>query len=348
MDLNVSQKRQLYNSLNKRHISGEVHVPGRVLILAGGGGHTGYGYALAEAIHGKVSLSFLVPEEDSLSAKRLSKFGKVDFLIKPRDPKTPLPIFMARLFRAFMETFSYPINEFDAVVSTGSNFCVPPAIVAWTRGIPVINIESPVRFVKPSKSALVLQPFSKTTALHWKEQKRFLDGTVVGPILPKPVVESRNEGYILVAGGTHGHRLLFNALAESNLSDVVLQTGRVDPTPYIKKHPEWKAFTIAENFHEFLAGAELVVTHLGVTVLEAVMYKKPVVLVPNPEWTRTGTVEDAKYLAKKINAVFVSEIKQEVLLNGIEEARRRTVPTLPNGAENLANMIIKMLREKKN
>lgn len=72
----------------------------------------------------------------------------------------------------------------------------------------------------------------------------------------------------------------------------------------------------------------------------AVVYKKPVVLVPNPEWTRTVGTEDAEYLAGKINAVFVSEI--ESLLNAIKEARKRRVPTLPDGAENLANMIIEL------
>ena len=38
-----------------------------VLILAGGGGHTGYGIMLAEQLHGKVDLHFLAPSEDPLS-----------------------------------------------------------------------------------------------------------------------------------------------------------------------------------------------------------------------------------------------------------------------------------------
>jgi len=321
-------------------------VQGRVLILAAGGGHTGYAYALAQALHGKVFLFFLAPEGDTLSERRLSKFGKVEFLIKPRGPKTPAHQFVTRLTKAFMESVGQPFHEFDVVVSSGSNFCVPPAIMAWMRGVPVVNMESPVRFVKPSKSARVLQPFSAITALHWEEQKRLLKGTVVGPMLPKPEVKPQNKGYILVAGGTYGHRLLFDTLMESNLRNVVLQTGRVDPTSYIEKHPEWKVTTVTEAFHELLAGAELVVTHLGVTVLEAVVYKKPVVLVPNPEWTRTGTPEDAKCLARKIDAVLVSEIKLENLLDAIKEAKKRKVPNLPDGAQNLADMIMKLLRRK--
>ena len=319
---------------------------GRILILAAGGGHTGYAYALAQALHKRASLSFLVPEGDDLSERRLSKFGKVQFLIKPRGPKTPTPIFAVRLAKAFRDSVGRAFHEFDVVVSAGSNFCILPAIMAWMRGVPVVNIESPVRFVKPSKSALVLQPFSAITALHWEEQKRLLKGVVVGPMLPKPEVEPQSRGYILVAGGTYGHRLLFDTLVESNLRNVVLQTGRVDPTSYIEKHPEWKVITVTEAFHELLAGAELVVTHLGVTVLEAAVYKKPVVLVPNPEWTKTGGPEDAKYLARKINAVLVSEIKLDNLLDAIKEAKKRKVPTLPDGAQNLANLIMKLLKKK--
>ena len=338
-------KKDNYITFRTRHISGEVHVPGHVLILAGGGGHTGYAYALAQALQKKVSLSFLVPKGDILSKRRLSKFGEVKFLIKPRGPKTPMHVFAVRLVKAFIDSFERVSNLFDVVVSAGSNFCIPPAIIAWMKGIPVVNIESPVRFSRPSKTARILQLFSAMTALHWEEQKRLLNGVVVGPILPKPEVEPENGGYILVTGGTYGHKLLFNALAETNLHNVVLQTGPVDPKPYVKKHPEWKVFTVTERFHELLAGAELVVTHFGLTVLEAaVVYKKPVVLVLNPEWTRTVGAEDAEYLARKINAVFVSETRMESLLNAIKEARNRKVPTLQDGAENLANMIIELLQ----
>ena len=332
--------------LLKRKILWEMQVHGRVLILAGGGGHTGYAYALAQALHEKVSLSFLVPEGDVLSERRLRKFGEVDFLIKPRGPETPAPIFMVRLAKAFLNSVGRAFHEFDVVVSSGSNFCVPPAIMAWVRGVPVVSIESPVRFTKPSKSAFALQCFSAITALWWEEQKRLLKGVVVGPLLPKPIVKPWNGGYVLVTGGTaFGHRVLFDALAESSLPNVVLQTGRVNPMPYAMKHPEWKVIDFTEKLPELLAGAELVVSHFGFTALEAaIVYEKPVVLVVNPERKRTVGVEDAEYLARKINAVLVSEIKTEVLLDAINKARERKVPTLANGAENLANMIIKLLQ----
>lgn len=315
-----------------------------VLILAGGGGHTGYAYALAQALHGKVRLSFLAPEGDLLSKNRLSKFGNVEFFVKPRHPKTSTNIFLALLAKAFINSVKLPLSDFDIVVSTGSNFCVPPALVAWLRRVPVVNLESSVRFMKASKTARVLQPFSALTALQWEEQKRFLKGVVVGPMLPKPEVKSWNGGYILVTGGTYGHRLLFDALAESNIRNVVLQTGRVSPEPYKKKHPEWKVIASTDRFHELLAGAELVVTHFGMTLLETAVYRKPVVVVPNPEWTLTAGIEDAQYLAKKLNAVLVSEIKTKTLLDSINGARKIKVPVLLDGAKNLANEIIRLTR----
>jgi len=191
-------------------------------------------------------------------------------------------------------------------------------------------------------TARLLQHFSAITALQWEEQKRILNGVVVGPFIPKPEVEPWNGGYILVTGGTYGHRLLFDTIAESKIENVILQTGRVDPAPYVRKHPEWKVITLTDRFHELLAGADLVVTHFGSTVLEAVVYRKPLVLVPNPEWTRTAGMEDAQYLAKKVNAVMISEINLPTLSEAMDEARRRKVPTLPNGAEKLADMIIKL------
>lgn len=317
-------------------------MPSRVLILAGGGGHTGIAHALAQALHKKASLSFLAPEGDSLSGERLKKFGEVKFLVKPRGPKTPTHIFALRLTKAFLASLRLNISKFDVVVSTGSNFCLPPAIIAWMRGVPVVNIESLVRFTVPSRVASMLKPFSTITALHWEEQRRLLNGVVVGPTLSQPQIKPWNGGYILVSGGTHGHKLLFDALSESKLKNVVLQTGEVDPAPYVKKHPEWKVVTFTEKFHELLAGAELVVSHFGSTVLNAVVYRKPVVLVLNPELTRTVGIEDAEYLAKKTSAVLVSEVNLDTLLEAINEARKREVPILPNGAENLAKIIIKL------
>lgn len=313
-----------------------------ILMLAGGGGHTGYGYALAQQLHNKALLNFLVPDGDYLSYEKLRKFGDVDFLIKPREPKTPNYLFLIRLIIAFPEAFLHISRQYDLVISTGSNFCVPPAISAWLKGIPIVNIESPVRFTKASKTAQLLQPISVITALHWPEQRNILNGTIVGPLLPKPEIEPWNGGYILVTGGTFGHRLLFDKIVQSNLENVILQTGRINPDKYKKKHPDWKIISYSTSFHELLAGAELIVTHFGSTVLEAMVYKKHVVIVPNPEWTRTVGVEDAKCLAKKINAVVVTDITVKNIEEAIEQVRDKEFPSFPDGSRNLAKLIFRL------
>ena len=314
-----------------------------MLILAGGGGHTGYGYALAQRLYGRANLHFLVPKGDTLSEERLSKFGTVEFLLKPRGAKTPAKEFIPKLAKAFAEAFKKISNEFDAVVSTGSNFCIPPSFFAWMKGIPLINIESSVRFTKASKTALLLQPFSAITALQWEEQKKILKkGVVVGPLLPKPEIEPWNGGYILVTGGTLGHKQLFDAILESKLDNVVLQTGKVNPEPYRKRHPEWKVIEYSTKFYELVAGADVVVTHFGSTILEALIYGKPTIIVPNPEWTRTAGIEDAKRLAEKVNAVLVSEITLDSLLDALKEVKGRTRLKFHDGAQTLADIILKL------
>jgi UDP-N-acetylglucosamine:LPS N-acetylglucosamine transferase len=312
-----------------------------VLIMAGGGGHTGYGYALAQRLHSRVSLHFLVPDGDALSQKRLNKFGSVDSLLKPRETKTPTREFIPKLFKAFLDSSKRTPRKYSVVVSTGSNFCIPPALLSWVKGIPLVNIESSVRFTKASRTALLLQPFSSLTVLHWEEQKKLLKkGVVFGPLLPKPEIKPWKGGYILITGGTYGHRQLFDVVSESKLENVVLQTGKVDPEPYRRKHPKWNVVQYSTKFYELVAGADVVVTHFGSTILEALIYRKPTVVVPNPEWTRTAGVEDAKHLVRKVNAVLVSDLSLGRLMRAVEEARAKDIPVFPDGAQRLAEVIL--------
>jgi UDP-N-acetylglucosamine--N-acetylmuramyl-(pentapeptide) pyrophosphoryl-undecaprenol N-acetylglucosamine transferase len=157
-----------------------------------------------------------------------------------------------------------------------------------------------VRFTKPSKSALLLQPFSTITALQWEEQKKLLKkGTVVGPLIPKPEVEPWNGGYILVTGGTLGHKRLFDVIAESKLKTWFCRRAKLILNPTEGGILNGRFLEHSAKFYELIAGADVVVTHFGATILEALVYRKPTVVVPNPEWTRTAGVEDAKILRQK-------------------------------------------------
>jgi len=316
-------------------------LPKKVLILAGGGGHTGYAHTLAQELESSVELSFFVPEDDPLSRIRLEPFGKVQSLIKPRHPNTPIHRFIPRLFWSFLRSLTEVSSEYRAVVSTGSNFCIPPALISWLKGIPLISIESADKFEKPSKTARIIQPFSTVTALQWEDQRKILKGKVFGPFLPRKRVDPWDGGYVLVAAGTYGYEELLEVASESKLKDVVLQTGSVNQDRYRKRHPDWRIIATTDRFYELIAGAEAVVSPPGSTPLEAVAYDKPVVIVRYPEWSHAGTLKDARLFAEQLNVPLLSELSPDRLVESIEEAKRRERPRLGNGARALAEYIVK-------
>lgn len=312
----------------------------KILILAGGGGHTGYAKILAEELRGRAELSFLVPEGDPLSEELLREYGSVEPLIKPRHPTTPIWRWSFRFPKAFYNSMGKVKEDLDYVVSTGSNFCISPSIIAWLKGISVINLESADRFTRASSTAKILQPFSEITALHWEEQKKILKGKVFGPFLPKRRVEPWNGGYVLIAGGTYGYRELLDAASDSQLENVVLQTGRVEPHSYQERHPNWRVFSTTDNFYEVIAGANVVVAPPGATPLEAAAYGKSVVIVMYPEWSRAGTLKDAELFANKLNAPLLTEISSKNLLTTIQNSVKKIKPDLINGAKNLADHVV--------
>lgn len=316
-------------------------MPSRVLILAGGGGHTGHAHTLAQELKGKTELFFLVPEGDQLSRMKLEPFGRVRPLLKPRHPHTPFRHFIPRLVLSFVRSLTMIPTGCRVVVSTGSNFCVPPAIISWLKGVPLINLESTTRLRKPSWTARILQPFSDVTVLQWKEQRKFLKGTVFGPFLPRRRVEPWNGGYVLISGGTYGFQRLLDVASATTLRNVVLQTGRVNPGRYKRRHPDWKVITITEQFYQLIAGAEVVVSPPGATALEAVTYSKPIVIVRYPGWSRAGVLEEAKLLADKLNAAFLPELSPETLIGAIKEAKSKKKLRLRDGAKKLAEYLIR-------
>ncbi len=319
----------------------------KVVLTASGGGHTGYAVALAQRLYGKAELAFIIPKGDEWTRSKVEKYGEVVETTKMRGPRDSIAKLLARMPRALWESLKAVPGDAAVFVSTGSNHSLPPALVARLKGLKLVNLESSVRFTRPSKTVKLLKPFSHVTVLQWPEQKKlFPDGVVVGPLYEKPEHPIRDEGYVLVTGGTYGHKQLFDAFSKLSIENVVLQTGRVDPEPYIKAHPEWRVFRFDPDFGRWIAGARVVVSHLGKTVIDAALtYHKPVVIVPNPEWRLTAGWEDARILAGKLNAIVVDEITPEALEEAVEEALKRQPPSHPDGAEKLAKMILEELAQ---
>ena len=316
----------------------------KVVITASGGGHTGYAVALAQHLADRAEMLFIVPKGDSWTRSKVEKFGRVVEVTKARRPNQSLLSSLPRLVKAFFESMRAVPKDFNVFVSSGSNHSVPPAYVAKLKGLKVVNIESSVRFTSLSSSFKAIKRVADVNILQWEEQLKLCpDGIVVGPLYEKPMYEPRDEGFVLVTGGTYGHRQLFDAVSQLDLENVVLQTGRVDPELYRRKRPRWIVFDFDPDFQKWIARATVVVTHLGKTVVDAALtYRKPVVIVPNPEWKLTAGVEDAKILAQKLNAVVVEKITPENILRAIEEAKRRKPPNYPNGAEKLVDILSSM------
>lgn len=316
------------------------------MILAGGGGHTHYAYALAQHLEDKCNLEFLIPEEDTLSYERLSRFGKVQEAPIGRGPKTSTVAFARNLpyvlFNAIKNRRQY--DRPDVVVSTGSNFSVPPSLVAWFKRKHIVNIESAVRLVSPSSACKYLAPLSSVTALQWEEQKRFFPrGELFGPLLTNKETEPHDGGYILVTGGTYGHKRLFEVLDTTSLENIFLQTAS-ENKGYSKRHPTWRVIKYSSRFYEIVAGASIIITHLGDTILESALYGKPTIAVINPDWTRTGTYADALEMAKKINFIVLNgkELSAETLLASIEQVRDIRPKRLRSGTEPLSKRILEL------
>jgi UDP-N-acetylglucosamine:LPS N-acetylglucosamine transferase len=317
----------------------------KVVVTASGGGHTGNAVALAQYLYRDVDILFIIPKGDEWTRMKVEKYGSVVEIPKPRKPNEGIDRLVYGIPRALFDCVDKISSESKIFVSSGSNHSVAPAIIARFKGLKVYNLESTVRFVKPSLTGRWLNPISHVTVLQWEEQKSIHPmGKVYGPFYEMPEYDVRDDGYILVSGGTYGHKLLFDTVSEMGLDNIVMQTGRIDPTPYLDKHPDWVVFKFRPDFNKFVAHASIVISHLGKTVIDAALtYGKPVIIVPNPLWKLGATIEDSKILAKKINAVLVSKISEETLFDALDEIRSKRPPAYPNGAKLLADELIKIV-----
>ncbi len=317
----------------------------KVLILAGGGGHTSIALALAQSLEKKAELSFLIPVNDQLSRSLLEPYGVVEELIKGRYPNTPNYYFIFRFLYSFFSSLFKVKSSYHAVISTGSNFCIPPSIIAFLKRIPVFNIESRVAIIKPSKTAKYLQYFSKKTFLQWEEQSENLKGVFVGPIFPVKRFSSKKGGYILVTGGTEGFKELFDIIIKEDLEKVVMQTGKIDPEEYEKIRPDWTIFRYSSDFERILAESNLVITHQGGgTIFEALMYNKPIIITFNDNLPRTATREDVKKLTDILNAFFLEVLNEKTLSAAITLSKSPNEKIFPNGRENLSQILLSYLK----
>ncbi len=314
----------------------------RVLLIASGGGHTGHAYTVYQFIAGRIKADFIVPENDSFTIKKLKGLGILYPVLKPLEPKTPLPRSIPGFIRAFIESRRIPFHEYSVVVCFGSNHCIAPFITARLHGVLGAVVEDVMRIVTPSRAVKLLSRISNYIFLSWPEQKRIYPrGIYVGPLYENRVYEPKNKGYILVVTGTYGYPELVDTMLKTGLDNLVIQTGRDDPEKYRAKRPDLIIFDFDPDIARWIAGADVVICHQGRTAVDAALtYGKPVIIVNNPRWIRAQTVLDTYLLAEKIGARFYLWPNKEKLLRDIRSVKQWFKPRVyPNGAKYIAEIL---------
>jgi len=317
----------------------------KILLTAGGGGHTGYAVALAHALRSKASLIFLVDRDDSLSKARLTPLGTIVTVTKPRQPGTPLWRFIYRFVVCGSQSLWLWIKHRpNVVVSTGSNIAIPICIVGKAFGSRVVNVEDSVRIFSPSKTSKYLDLISDVTLLQWKEQLEFHPkrGRYVGLLLPS-VPRSTRDGRILVSPGSFGFKELYDIVVETDLRGVTMTTGDLDAERYTK--PGWLVVKQLIGLDHELSSARVVVTHLGYTIWEALNYAIPVVIVPNPRWKKSAVREIERvstFLQEKGYGLYLptEELTPERLEDAVGRAEKMRVPQMERGSEKAARVIL--------
>ncbi|RLG91358.1 MAG: polysaccharide biosynthesis protein [Thermoprotei archaeon] len=322
-----------------------------ILLIASGGGHTGYCRALAERFYEyKKNYSFkldaVIPCLDKWSKKILEDYVDNIFCInKLRQPYEKHYKMIKNFPIALIQSIKR-IKRYDYVIASGSNHSLLPTLIAKLKNTSskILAIESHDRFITRGKTISLLSKTIAIPILHWKEQKKlYRNGIVVGPIVKKRKYEISNKGYVLVIGGFEGDKKLYDKLVKTPLTNVVLQTGRLNPEHYRKLRPDWIVFDFDPDIDKWIAGARVVIGHTSVTLLEAaITYRKPVIIYWNPEWSSAATFQDVILFSKKINAQVLVDTDPNTILETINK-----VKPPPDIREDGAKKLVKLILESK-
>lgn len=293
----------------------------RILIIASGGGHTGFARAIAQYLPEKAD--FVIPKNDEYSKLMIRDYANIIYEVqKGREPNESSIHFAKRIMKILYESSKLP--KYDIIIATGSNHSIFPSFFQFLKGGKVFAIESQDRFITKGKAVDIISKFSKGVFLHWEEQRKLYKdkSIVVGPIVERPRYEPRDNDYILITAGSLGFKRLFDIASKITWKKIVIQTGKVDPRLYKKENVT--SFSFDPDLEKWIANSSLVITHQGKTAMEAVvMYKKPVIIVYNKDWKSATTYEDAKIYAEVLGATFlddpISWNSDEILYNALEK-----------------------------
>ncbi|MEM0379865.1 MAG: glycosyltransferase [Desulfurococcaceae archaeon] len=322
-----------------------------IYIVSSGGGHTGYAIAVAEALfelNEYMDIKFIVDPFDKWSIMRIRKRivnPKYVYVSKPRNPLESFSKLLARIPVSLIESL-INIEEPEAIIATGSNHSITPILAGLVKKAKLlISIEAVDRIHTYSIANKKLHDYVKIPiALHWIEQlKNYSRGFVTGPIYEKPLYKTEDHGFILVLTGSMGHLKLIKLLLETDLDDVVIQSGKVEPSFITSRKPHWRVFRFDPDIDYWISKASVVLGHQGLSIVEAALsYRKPVILVYNPDLPQTSGLIDSILLAEKLNGLFINpdEVKPSELVEAIEKAKKEKPFEYGNGSLKLAKIVI--------
>lgn len=328
----------------------------RILVLASGGGHTGYAIAIVERLVELVQDAetlFIVPRGDVWSINRIKrKIGKNIFfeVTKLRNPGEPFIYTLSRLPRSIIDSWKIH-GHYDALICTGSNHGVVPTLTAWIRRLTrnILCIEDVFRLEKPSRAVSLLHKLGMAiVALQWREQYRLYGKRSIyaGLIYEKPMYKSVDKGHVLVTMGTLGHPRLADLLLKTDLDNVIVQTGRiVDPKYILSRKQYWKAFVFDPDIDKYIAEASVVVSSPGLTVINAaIAYRKPTIMVYNPNIVLGASFREIAKVASMLNIPFVdpATIEPRVFEELVLDAKPSDV-RVDDGGYNISKHLLEML-----
>ncbi len=326
-----------------------------VVLIASGGGHTAYAVSVGERLYEKdrdLGLTFIVPHNDRWSINRILDripSAKIIEITKPLNPLEPYVKLIERLPITIVDVLKKLPRE-TIVLCTGSNHNIFPVLIGkyWFKNH-VFCIEDIFRIEKRSRTVDLLHRIGRVNVfLQWRIQKKlYRDGIYSGVLFEKPKYHVRDEGYILVTTGTIGNRELFKLLHRSGVENLIIQTGRIEPSILRNDKLNWKAFRFDPDIDRLIAGASLIIASPGITAINAIQaYHKPLIMVYNPDIVLGASYKEIEYIANQFNIPFIDprRISGEEFRRIVDESYDLKPRIQPDGSSFIAEFIYRFVK----
>ena len=195
------------------------------------------------------------------------------------------PLFWIRSVRRIVKKLK--IHRPKVGVFIGSVDCIPGILAAKIMGIRIIFIESITRIEDLSitgKFVYFLNLFDEYFVLWPSLDQKYKRVQYKGHLqrTTKPVINknSRTKTVLVSVGSTYFDEMIERVdnyfINHPGKIEIIYQIGS---GKYIPR--SGVSFQFTDNFDSLLANADLIITHGGVTVMEAVSLKKSIIAVPN-------------------------------------------------------------------